>query len=224
MFHLKFMEEFTLFLGASPQSLQLLFMLTDGLQEASVCLFSSEEFVNDFLDVSDSSLRPDPLECVLNNVWLVHLFVHLHLVVLAPHLLDHEVLAHLDLILVLVLIGSGFRDLALSLHAIHPLLQRILLVLDARLEWLDALLALVLLSLDVLHQMVEAVLRLKLVLLRLTLLVQLVLHNLTLAPETLHQVIRNQLQCYQVFLHTVQHVLVLLLIHLLKIMLLCHLG
>ena len=78
--------------------------------------------MNDFLNISDSCLRADPLESVFNDMRTVHLFVHLHFVVLAPHLLYHEIFSHFNFILIFILISRGLRDLTLSLDSVHPLL------------------------------------------------------------------------------------------------------
>ncbi len=133
------------------------------------------------------------MEGVFNECTLLHLFVHLHLVVLAPHFLYHEILPELDLILVLVLICSGLGNLRLPLHAVHAFLESVLLVLDARLQGLNPLLPLVLLSLDVLHQAVQTILTLQLLLLAFPLLVHLIIHDLSLRPERLDEVIAGEL-------------------------------
>jgi len=90
--------------------------------------------MNYLLNVSYGGLRADALEGIFDQETLLHLFIHLHLVVLAPHLLHHEVLSQLHLILVLVLIGSGLGDFRLSLYTVHALLESIFLVFDAGLE------------------------------------------------------------------------------------------
>jgi len=107
--------------------------------------------VHHFLDISYGSLRSDRVEGLLYLVRLLHFLIHLHLKVLAPHLLSHKVFAELNLILILVLVCSGLCNFALPLHSVHPLLQCILLILDACLKGLDSLFPLILLSFDVLH-------------------------------------------------------------------------
>lgn len=62
--------------------------------------------------------------------------------------------------------------------------------------------------LDVLHQVVKTVLRLELVLLRDSLLVVFLLVDLLLAAERCGEVVGDQLQSYQIFFHSVQHVLI----------------
>ena len=62
--------------------------------------------------------------------------------------------------------------------------------------------------LDVLHERVQAVLGLELVLLGQPLLLELLLVDLSLAPEGLSQVVGHQLQGDQVLLHSLEHVLV----------------
>lgn len=58
-----------------------------------VSLFTSKVFVDNLLDVSDCSLRPDLLESIFKDERPLHFLIHLHFIVLAPHLLDHEVLS-----------------------------------------------------------------------------------------------------------------------------------
>ena len=111
MFYLQFGNKLFLFLGCASQTLQFSLIFCDSSFERGICLLSVQIFVDDFLYVIDGCLRADPLEGILYNSTSLHLLIHLHLVVLAPHLLDHEVLPEFHLILVLVLIGGSFRNL-----------------------------------------------------------------------------------------------------------------
>jgi hypothetical protein len=86
------------------------------------------------LNVSYGGLRANTLESIFNEETLLHLLIHFHLVVLAPHLLNHEVLSQLHLVLVLIFVSGSLSNLRLPLNAIHALLQSILLVFDACLE------------------------------------------------------------------------------------------
>ena len=59
-----------------------------------------------------------------------HLFVHLGLEEGAPELLREEVLVHLELVGVLVVIGSLVTDLLLSSVSLDTSLERSLLVIE----------------------------------------------------------------------------------------------
>jgi hypothetical protein len=134
MFNLKLGNQLFFLLGVSSKPIEFALLLTDCLKQLRVCLLPSQEFVHDFLNVSYSSLRPNSLESIFNEERLLHFLVHLHLVVLAPHLLNHEILSKLDFVLVLVLICSCFCNFGLPLNTIHTLLQSIFLVFNAGLK------------------------------------------------------------------------------------------
>lgn len=86
---------------------------------------------------------------------LVHLALHLSLKEGGEQPLDQELLLHLDLVLILVLIGSHFSNLGLSLDSLHSSSEGILLVPDGLLQALDSLLSLPLVHLDLHHNLVE---------------------------------------------------------------------
>jgi len=66
--------------------------------------------------------------------------------------------------------------------------------------------------------MIKPVLGLQLVFFRFSLFVKLIRHDLTLAPQTFNKIIRYQLESYEIFLHSIQHVFVLFMVHLFEIM------
>ena len=151
MFNLKLLNQIPLFFSGYTQKLKVSFVITDCQKKWGIGLLPSEEFVDHFLDISYGSLRSDRVEGLFYLVRFLHFLIHFHLKILAPHLLRHKVFTELNLILVLVLIRSCFCNFALPLHSVHPLLQCILLILDACLKGLDSLFPLILLSFDVLH-------------------------------------------------------------------------
>lgn len=124
------------------------------------------------LDISVTCGGPYFLESVLEVSILVHLVVHLLLQKLTPQLLNLEVCPSSDFALIPVLIGGCLRNLLLLLDPVYPLLESLLLVLDAVLEPDNTLVPLLLLVLYVLHQVVQPVPRLQLLLLRHSLLLE----------------------------------------------------
>lgn len=124
------------------------------------------------LDISVTCGGPYFLESVLEVSILVHLVVHLLLQKLTPQLLNLEVCPSSDFALIPVLIGGCLCNLLLLLDPVYPLLESLLLVLDAVLEPDNTLVPLLLLVLYVLHQVVQPVPRLQLLLLRHSLLLE----------------------------------------------------
>jgi hypothetical protein len=133
--------------------------------------------MNYLLDIRVACGCSDLLEGVFNGEGLLHLLFHLLLKELAPHLLYHVVFSQLDLIRVFVFISSCFSNLTLSPDSIHSLLESIFLVSNAGLKRKDPLLSLLLLMINVLHQLVQSVLRLQLILLAFPLLIQFISHD-----------------------------------------------
>lgn len=86
------------------------------------------------LHIGETCRCTDLLEGVLYLVSPFHLLFHLLLKELAPHLLNHVVLLHFQLIRVLVLVCRSLRDLLLSRHPVHSPLKGLFLVLDGLVE------------------------------------------------------------------------------------------
>ena len=117
--------------------------------------------MHDFLDVSKACACTDLLECVFNLIGSFHLAFHLFLKELGPHLLDHEVLLHLELIGVLVFICSCFSDLLLTGNAVHPSLECFFLIFNGFVQAFDPLLSMSLLFINVIHECLQLLLGLK---------------------------------------------------------------
>lgn len=96
--HLQLVELLRDLLVLSPQTIQLLFVLTHGVQQLRVGRFSCEELLHDLLNVTEARLSSDLLESTLYLSCLRHLSVHLVLEELSPEFLSQEVLVHLQLI------------------------------------------------------------------------------------------------------------------------------
>ena len=108
--------------------------------------------MHDLLHVREARGSPDLLERVLDLEGPLHLALHLLLEELTPHLLDHVVLLHLELVRVFVLVGRGLCDLLLPSHSVHSSLQGLLLVLNGFVQGFYALLAMALLLVYEVHQ------------------------------------------------------------------------
>lgn len=110
--------------------LHLLLGLRDSCQKSCVCLLSSQELVNYFLNVGVASAGLDLLKAGLDGVVLLHLELHLGLEEGTVQLLNHKALSLLYLILVLVLISSQLGNLTLSFDPVHSSLECFFFVLD----------------------------------------------------------------------------------------------
>ena len=139
---------------------------------------------------------------------LIHLLLHLLLKERAPQFLHHEIGSQLNLIHIFILIRSGLCNLTLPLNSVHSLLQSLLLILYTGSQRNNSFLSLLLLMLNILHKIIESILRLQLMLFRNPLLIILLLIDLLLAMQWLSEVIGHQLQGNQVLFHSVEHVLV----------------
>ena len=137
----------------------------DRLQESGVGLLTLLEATDHGLNVCDASVCLDLLEGIVDASGGFHLLVHLSLHEVVPQLVDVEIVSHLELGGVFALVSSSLSDLLILLLALNTALNRLFLIGDASLEFEDSLLTITLLLLDVLHQVVEDVFRLELILL-----------------------------------------------------------
>ena len=80
------------------QSVKLLLVLAYSMEQLTVGCFTSEELLDNLLNVREASLSVDLLESSLNLGVAGHLFFHLGFKEGAPKLLRQEVLVHLELI------------------------------------------------------------------------------------------------------------------------------
>ena len=112
----------------------------------------------------------------------------------------------LNLVRVLRLVLSMLRDLSLSLGSHKSLLEGILLVLNGGLKGADSVLSFLLLEIDHLHQCIELVLALKLILTVFHLILGLSIVNVCLRPQRLCQLIDLQSESNQILLLAVEHV------------------
>ena len=132
--------------------------------------------------------------------------MHLSLHEVVPELVDVQVVAHLELSGVFRLICGRFSDLLVLLLALNSALDRLFLVSDASLKFKDTLLSVTLLLLDVFHQVVEDVLRLKLRFLGLTSLIFFTIQDLTFVPQTGLEIGSLDLAGNEVLFHSFKHV------------------
>ena len=136
------------------------------------------------MDIGDTSCCLNLFESVINLATCLHLLVHLLLHEIVPQLVDEEVVSHLKFSRILALVCGVLCDLLILFLTFNSAFHRLLLVGDAALKLEDALLAVALLLLDVFHQVVKNVLRLKLFLLGLTGLILLDRLNLFFIAKT----------------------------------------
>lgn len=152
-------------------------MFTDSPEQLSIGLLSSQELMDYLLYICDSCLSSNLLEGVFYSLWTLHLLIHLHLVELGPHLLNHEVFSQFNFILIFVLIGCCFSNLTLPSYTVHSFLEGFFFITDTCLQTKNSLLTLLLLMINILHQIIEPVLRLQLILLRLPLFIKFIRNN-----------------------------------------------
>ena len=198
--------------------IKLLLIVTYGSQKLSISLLSGQELGNHLLNVSIASRSPDLLERFLKITELFHLTFHLLFEEFAPQLLDTKVCSELNLISILVFIFSRFGDFWLSFYSVHSLLESLFLVLNTKLERKDSLLALFDLMLNVLHQIIESIFGLELILFGHSLFVWLFLEDLLFTSERFSEVVWCKLEGDKVLFHTFEHMLILILMQLLKVM------
>ena len=163
--YLQLVKDFSLLLIGFSYYFQFLLILSHSSEQLSIGILPSHELLHNVLHISTPSSSPNTLKSLLHSTRLLHLIIHLLLIEHGPHLLHCKVLPQLYLIRVLVLISCRLCNLTLPPHSVHSLLQCILLVLYRGLQTYDPLLSLLLLVVYVLHQVVQSVLRLQLVLL-----------------------------------------------------------
>ena len=122
--------------------------------------------------------------------------------------MDHEVLAHLLLVLILRLVGGSLGDLPLVGLSLLPVLDVLLLLPDGGVEVLDPLLSVCLLVAHVLHQVVKHGPRLQIVLLALSTAVDFLCVNRLFRVQTLLQLFLLKAVGDEVFVHAADHVFV----------------
>jgi len=144
--------------------LRLPISVIDRLQQLIVGLLARQESRDEFLNVRNARGRLDLLEGLVNLLRLLHLIVHLLPHEGAPQLLDLQLVAHLGLALVLALVRCGLRDLLIFLLSLDSPADRLLFVPDASLDLRENDLRVVVLLFDILHQFVDDLLRLDLLL------------------------------------------------------------
>lgn len=114
----------------SSQIVNFAFIVTDCHEQLTVCLFTSQELMDDLLHISQASARSDFLERIFNFISALHLLFHLFLQKGAPHFLDHVVLLHFQFVGVLILVGCGFSNFLLPSDALHASLKSFFLIFD----------------------------------------------------------------------------------------------
>ena len=76
------------FLILSSKSVNLGLVVADSLEQLTVCLFSREEFLDNFLYVCAAGILSNSLECLLILLLAIHLLLHLLLEVGTPESLN----------------------------------------------------------------------------------------------------------------------------------------
>ena len=139
----------------SFELLRFLVSVTNRLQQLIVGLLSSQKSLNQFLDIGNSSGCFNLLESLINGLRILHLVVHFLPHEGTPQLLNLKLLAHLSLALVLALIGSSLSNFLVSLLPFDPPPNRLLLVFNASLYLSEDNLCIMVLFLDILHELVN---------------------------------------------------------------------
>jgi hypothetical protein len=124
-------------------------------QQLGVCLFSSQESVDNLVDIRVTSGGSDLLESVLNNIVLIHLTLHLSFKESREESLYQKLLLHFNLILILILISSHLGNFSLSLDSLHSSSEGIFFVSDRFLQALNSLLSFPLVHFDLHHDLVK---------------------------------------------------------------------
>ena len=96
--HLEFVQFLSDLFMIMAQSVKLLLVLAYSMEQLTVGCFTSEELLDNLLNVREASLSVDLLESSLNLGVAGHLLLHLCFKEGAPKLLRQEVLVHLELI------------------------------------------------------------------------------------------------------------------------------
>lgn len=142
-----------------------------------------------FLNVAITRRCSNFLEGIFEVAILIHLILHLLFQKLTPEFLNLEVGTCSDLTLVTVFVGSRFSNLLLLFDSIDSFLEGFFFVFDAILQADDTFISFLLLVLNILHEVVETVAGLQLLLLRHTLLFELLFVYLIFASEGFLQLI-----------------------------------
>ncbi len=207
----------TLFFIFLFQYFVLLFIVTDGLKKLGVGLFACQKLHNHFFDIWIASAGAHLLECLFSLSVMLHFSVHALLEIVRPGHLNVKSVAHLQLILIFTFILSSFSDLVLTESAVVSLLDGLFLVFDRGVQWLYSFLSFHVISIDVDHQVVQSVLRLQLLLSSLHQFCHLVVRDWLFGSQRLSQIIDSQSKWDKVSLHSIKHVVVTHLFHLLKV-------
>ena len=101
------------------------------------------------------------LKCLINVFILSHLLLHLDSHEIIPQLIDIKIASHFVSILILTLVGGTLSNLLVPLLSVNSSLNRLFLVGNTFLKLEDSASSILLLLLNVLHQLVEGVLRLE---------------------------------------------------------------
>lgn len=218
--HLEVMELGAKRLMVNSEVVNLSLVLRDSSEELRVGLLSCKEPVDNLIDIGETGSSSDLLESILNSIVSVHLFFHLFLEERREKSVDQELVSHLDLILILVLIGRHVSNLLLSPDSVHSSLKCLLFILDGLLETADSLSSLLLVLVNLHHDLLELHLGLNSILLGFSLLFRLLVDDISLGLHGFLQLLGVELGGDQVSFHSLQHVLVLALGQLLELMLL----
>ena len=180
-----------------------------------ISLLFCHEFMHHLLYIWVSSSSPNLLECILNSSIFLHLSFHAFLEKGSPCFLYQEICSLFYFVLIFTFICCHLSNISLTFRATEFLFKGLLFVDDWFLQWLDALLAFHIFVINVFHQLIEFELWLKLFLSSSHLCFIFLIINGFLWPQRFLQIINSQLKGYKVFFHSIKHVLVLTLKHVL---------
>ena len=183
-----------------------------------ISLLFGHKFMDHLFYVWVSSSSPNLLECMLNCSIFLHFSFHALLEKGSPCFLNKEICSLFYFILILTLICCHLSNISLTFRATEFLFEGLLFVDDWFLQWFYALLAFHIFIINVFHQLIEFELWLKLFLSSSHLCFVFLIINGFLWPQRFLQIINSQLKGYKVFFHSIKHVLVLTLEHVLILM------
>lgn len=207
--HLKLVKSGTQLLMVNSQVVDFALVFRYGHQKLRISNLTSQESVNDFVDVRESRSSSDFLEGVLNIVVLVHFLLHFLFQEGGEKSLDQELLLHFDLILIFVFVGGHFSNLLLSLDPDHSPLEGFFFISDGFLQTQNSLLSFSLVLIDFHHDLFEFHFGLDSVLLGPPLLLRFFTQNISLRFHALLQVLGLQLGRNEIGLHSLEDMLIL---------------
>ena len=154
----------------TPEHLNLAIRLVDCLEQTAVGLLLGQKLADHLLHVRDLRSRLDRLKRIVNLLGILHFLYHTLAKVNVPQTLNLKILARVQLTRIFVFVGGSLSDFSVLALTLNAARHGGFFVLDAFLKLKNALLSVLLLELDVLHQAIKNSLGLQALLLCLALL------------------------------------------------------